>query len=225
MDKWTPEADSRLREYLARDGYVIPAGLGTKDAPCSIGAINWVATGNHRGDYTHFIPEFMSKVVGRWIITVQDEMSEEMRNSDEWKALLPLAAATGADKETDRLLILSDWMWDRVLPYLQPVADAQGFGNEWRGMCVLRSFVENAGVVDAARRAGNLPAMVTAERIGWGYSFFEEVPELGADDIAVIAKRVARASLSPCLAPHDVLTLAWEHFDPVGVLSDLVAVS
>ena len=36
--QWTPEAAAKLRAYLARDGYEIPAGLGTEEAACSIGA-------------------------------------------------------------------------------------------------------------------------------------------------------------------------------------------
>ena len=65
---WTAEADARLRAYLARDGYIIPVGLGSEDAACSMAAINLALTGVLSGD----IPACMSTVVGKWIINVQD---------------------------------------------------------------------------------------------------------------------------------------------------------
>ena len=36
---WPPDADARLRAYLSRPGYKIPAGLDSKEATCSLAAI------------------------------------------------------------------------------------------------------------------------------------------------------------------------------------------
>jgi hypothetical protein len=112
----------------------LPSGLGDEHAACSIAAINLALS----GELTDDIPPCMSKVIGKWIIGVQDAMPADMRNSGRWKSLLPLAAGTGRDKEKERLAIILDWMWGTVLPTLQPLADARGFGREWQTMTTER---------------------------------------------------------------------------------------
>lgn len=64
-------------------------------------------------------------------------MPDEMRNSDRWKSLLPAAAGTGRNPEQEnaRLQLILKWMDEQVLPTVQPVADAGGFGDAWREMC------------------------------------------------------------------------------------------
>ncbi|WP_425154830.1 hypothetical protein [Candidatus Palauibacter sp.] len=138
---WTDEADARLRAYLATPGRHIPTGLGTKDAACSVAAINLALTGELSGD----VPGCMSKVIGRWIVVTQDKMPDELRNSEGWRALLPLAAGTGREREAARLRVVMNWMWS-VLARAQPVADEHGFGGAWRAMCEQRTK-------DAARAA------------------------------------------------------------------------
>ena len=110
-------------------------GVGTVDTPCSIAAINLALTGR----LTDEIPDCMSPVIGRWIISIQDEMPLERLNGTRWRALLPLAAGTGRDHEHARLDIILDWMWSTVLPQMQETADARGFGAAWRRMCAERT--------------------------------------------------------------------------------------
>ena len=141
---WTQRADARLRDYLA--SHELVAGIGTEESACSVAAINLALTGK----VTDTIPMCMSKVVGQWMIVVQDAMPLEMRNSPGWKRLLPMAAGTGREREEERLALVMDWMWGTVLPDLQSVADQGGFGAEWRTMCVEKS-PKAAG--DAARYA------------------------------------------------------------------------
>ncbi len=112
----------------------IPSGLGDKEEACSIAGINLALS----GELTDEIPECMSLVIGKWIIAIQDGMPDAMRNSTEWKALLPLAAGTGREHEAERAAIVLDWMWS-VLAYLQPLADAKGFGDAWRTMCIVKT--------------------------------------------------------------------------------------
>ena len=83
---WTQEADARLRDYLA--SHELVAGIGTEESACSVAAINLALTEK----VTDAIPKCMSKVVGEWMIVVQDAMPSEMRNSPGWKRLLPMAA-------------------------------------------------------------------------------------------------------------------------------------
>jgi hypothetical protein len=81
----------------------------------------------------------MSEVVGKWIIVMQDEMPDDMRNSQDWRTLLPLAAGTGRKKEAKRLKIIMQWMWVDVLPPMQPQADKYGYGSQWAEMCKKRT--------------------------------------------------------------------------------------
>jgi hypothetical protein len=108
----------------------IPSGVGTKEAACSVAAINLALDGR----LTDEIPACMSPAIGRWMIGVQDAMPAEMRNSAAWRALIPLAAGTGRNHEAARLAIVMDWMWGTVSPQLQGIAESGGFGVEWRGM-------------------------------------------------------------------------------------------
>ena len=103
-----------------------------------------------------------SKVVGQWMIVVQDAMPSEMRNSSGWKRLLPMAAGTGREREEERLALVMDWMWGTVLADLQGVADQGGFGAEWRTMCVEKSPEAAFAARDAAGAAG------AATRAAWG---------------------------------------------------------
>ena len=188
---WTQEADARLRDYLA--SHELVAGIGTEESACSVAAINLALTEK----VTDTIPMCMSKVIGQWMIVVQDAMPSEMRNSSGWKCLLPMAAGTGRDREEERLALVMDWMWGTVLPDLQSVADRGGFGAEWRTMCVEKS-PKAAG--DAARAAGD------AAR--------------AAGDAARAAGDAAGDAGDAALAAGDA---AWERYDPVGLLARLVA--
>src|SRR5271165_2996249 len=133
MSTITKEQEQAITAYLAtRD---ISVGVGTEESACSIAAINLALT----GELTDAIPGCMSEVIGRWIIRIQDAMPAAMRNSPEWRQLLPLAAGTGRELEQVRLAIILDWTWDIVLPMIQPIADAHGFGGKWRLMCSERT--------------------------------------------------------------------------------------
>jgi hypothetical protein len=126
---FTQEHKAKLEQYLAT--HTLPSGLGTKESACSIAAINLAMSGTLTDD----IPDCMSEVLGKATIRLQDAMPEEMRNSERYKALLPEMAGTGREHEQERLAILMNWMWSVVLPQLQPIADKNGFGSEWKNMC------------------------------------------------------------------------------------------
>src|SRR5688572_22602969 len=108
------EQQANIANYL-KDRY-IPKGIGNEAAACSIAAINMALT----GELTDRIPDCMSPVIGRWIITVQDGMPDAMRNGSRWRELLPFAAGTGRDREHERIAIILDWMWGTILQSLQP---------------------------------------------------------------------------------------------------------
>src|SRR5579885_2984228 len=128
MSTLTAEQQEKIRCFL-NDRHIV-AGLGNEEEACSIAAINLALTGR----LTDEIPSCMSEVIGKWIIGVQDSMPDELRNSDEWRELLPLAAGSGRQYERERAAIILDWMWSTALPQLQPLADSFGFGKEWLAM-------------------------------------------------------------------------------------------
>jgi hypothetical protein len=146
MSTITKEQQAAIAAFIA-DRH-IPSGLGTAENACSIACINLALSGRLTDD----IPECMSEVVGNWIIRIQDLMPNAMRNSPEWRALLPHAAGTGRSKEIERLAILKEWLFVTVLPTLQGVADSNGFGKEWSEMCSDKTTIA-ADAADAAARA------------------------------------------------------------------------
>ncbi len=204
---WTQETDARLRDYLA--SHELADGIGTEESACSVAAINLALT----AELTDTIPMCMSKVLGQWMIVVQDAMPSEMRNSSGWKRLLPMAAGTGREREEERLALVMDWMWGTVLADLQSVADQGGFGAEWRTMCVEKSpeaaFAARDAAFDTAVDAVWAAAGVAARAA--------RAARDAAGEAAGAAVCAARAAAGD--AARDA---AWERYDPVGLLERLV---
>lgn len=112
---------------------------------------------------TDKIPDCKSEVIGDWIIVIQDAMPAKIRDSAEWRELLPLAAGTGRAHEQERADILLEWMWSQVLPQLSDVAEAHGFGREWQQMLAERTAkAAAAAMVAAAAAAAGAAAVVAA---------------------------------------------------------------
>lgn len=195
MSTITVEQEQAILEWVQT--HHIPSGLGVNDEACSIASINLVLTGR----LTDEIPECMSEIIGRWIIGVQDAMPDAMRNSDEWKSLLPLAAGTGRDHEAERLALIMDWMWEVVLPASQPIADARGFGAEWRAMTTERTEAAAAVVAAWSAAAAARAAAWSARAAAWS------------------AAEAARAEAEAARAEE-----AWDDFAPCALLRRLVEV-
>ena len=126
IPEWTAEKEQQLVEYLETNELV--KGRYQDNHTCSMGAINLVIL----GWTAEMIPSYMSKVIGNWIIGIQDYMPHEMRNSSEWKSCLPKSVNTGREKETERMKILVDWCWDTVLPTMQSAFTQAGYGVEYQ---------------------------------------------------------------------------------------------
>jgi hypothetical protein len=195
----------------------LPRGMGDKRNACSIAAINLALSGR----LTDAVPDCMSAVIGDWIIKVQDAMPHKMRNSKTWKGLLPLAAGTGRDHEKGRLAMVVDWLWTVVLPYLQPVADANGYGQEWRAMYELRTAGAAMQAAKAAKAAKAFDAVAAADAT-WAVIAAGQSPRAadyaadGAAEVAEAAAKVVKKSGDP--------KKAWAHFDPCGLLQKLIEV-
>jgi hypothetical protein len=140
---------NNIKTYV--DTHDLPKGLGDKEAAGSVAAINLALTGK----LTDTIPECMSLVIGNWIIKMQDTMPDAMRNSPDWKTLLPYAAGTGREpeKETERKGLIITWLWEIILPTLQPLADKRGFGRQWAEMLDKKTAEAAAEAAEAAEAA------------------------------------------------------------------------
>jgi hypothetical protein len=204
MTTITVEQHNAIAEFL-KDKH-IPAGLGNKLEACSIAAINLAMT----GELTDRVPACMSAMIGKWIIGVQDSMPDAMRNSQEWRELLPLAAGTGRKHEEKRGSILLDWMWDVVLPELQSIADDGGYGEEWKNMTTKKTAARAARAARAASAADAAYAASAASAAS-------------AADAAYAASAASAADAAR--AAYAASAAYWSRVDPVSLLARLIAVS
>jgi hypothetical protein len=204
-------------------GMELCAGLGSYESACSIAAINLALTGElHDG-----IPACMSEVIGHWIISIQDAIPAYIRNSRQWKSLLPLAAGTGRKKEKERLELLLDWMWNSVLPRAQAEADIFCFGGPWRVML----NEKNADAAIAAARAASVSSSTVTG------AWFAATAAARAADNASIAARSDKHNVSRDRARCVATTAGnvmyttgssrkpdWRPLDPCGTLQRLIEV-
>jgi hypothetical protein len=142
-------------------------------------------------------------------------MPDEMRNSAAWKGQLPYLAGTGQDHESGRAAIILDHMWTVTLPLLQPLADANGFGEPWRTMCRERT----AEAAEAARAAA------WAAKAAWVAKAARTAARAAAWAAAEAAEAAARAAEAAArAAAWAAAEAAWQTIDPCGLLKRLIAV-
>jgi hypothetical protein len=217
-DLLTTEQQAKIEALVQQ--MELTKGVGTKENACSVAAINLALI----GELTDKIPDCMSEVIGKWIITIQDRMPDDMRNSDEWKRLLPLAAGTGRTKEPERLSIIMDWMWES-LKLLQPFADANGFGEEWAAMCVQKSHdaanAANAAACSAAAYAAHAGAYA-ANAAAHAAAYSSSAAYSAAAAVAAIATAVAAAVTTADSAA--AYSAAWQTINPPALLEKLINV-
>jgi len=227
MSTITKEQQQKIADWLAT--HELPVGVGTAEAACSIAAINLSLT----GELTDRIPDCMSLVIGRWIIRTQDALPHALRNSGEWKRLLPLAAGTGREHESTRRVMLLDWLWATVLPELQHIADARGFGETWRHMCSKRT-------VESAKQARAAAAAAAAADAAYAAAYAAAAADAAYAAYAAYAAADAAAAAAAAAADADAAAYAacaaayaayaarlqfWQKADPCALLAKLIAVS
>lgn len=201
-----------IRQQLK--GRTIVKGMGTKEAACTISHINLALTGR----LTDEIPECMSSVIGRWIIIVQDAMPDEMRNSKEWRQLIPYAAGTGRGHEQELSGIILEWMWTVVLPSLQSCADSQEFGGEWRTMTTERTSHAATAAAYSAYSAAAVYAYSGAYYAARAAA--HAAAATWAADAAAAAYSAAYAAYAARGAAAD--DAAWATFNPPQLLARLI---
>ena len=142
----TTEQETAIRDVLATMP-TLAVGVGTREQACSVAALNLALTGT----LTDVVPNCMSRVIGRWIIGVQDKAPATIRNSAAWRELLVLAAGTGREREPERRALVLGWMWE-ALALVQPRADVGGYGDALATMLRKRA-VKSADAAAAAAYA------------------------------------------------------------------------
>lgn len=219
---FAPQWDTKLRNILSKA--TLSKGMGSRKDPCSLAAINLAIT----GELIDTVPACMSRVVGTWIIPIQDAMPAEMRNSPQWKELLPLAAGTGRDHELLWARIVLDWMWTAVLPELQPTADDIGFGKAWNKMCKDRTPAQAMEAANEAMRWSRIDDEATsaassaATHAQSALIAFPKTP----GEVTVYAPEAVNhvgdaATRTSEAARHASQEQLWERFDPCSLLERL----
>jgi len=195
---------------------VLVRGMGTRDSTCSIAAIN-LALSNTLDDK---IPECMSHVIGMWIINIQDAMPCDIRNSTEWRRLLPLAAGTGRNHEMERLIYIMTWMWDCV-SRVQDTAETYDVGYEWAKMI-------GEQTIDVADRA--YCVIRGQARFSNDMSFLSSIAANIVDCLNAITRQ--EFNVATYEAAHAVITCtringysSWDYVQPIHMLQQLIAIT
>jgi hypothetical protein len=223
MSTITTEQQQAIAAKLSN--MTLRSGLGNEESACSIAAINLALTGKLTDD----IPPCMSEVIGTWIIKIQDAMPFDIRNSVRWKELLPRAAGTGCEKESQRHAILCDWMWGVVLPTFQPIADKYGFGANWTHMTNERT---SKAANEAARHAGEV-RIDADEAVLHLQTLYKagKADEMAARRMSYEAGKAMVAALQASATWHAEVAVTvgvddaiWYRFDPCMWLARLINV-
>jgi hypothetical protein len=164
-----------------------------------------------------------SPVIHSWMVGISEAMPASLLNSEAWCDAWRAALHTTELHEQERLTIISGWVWRVVLPSLQEVADAHGFGHEWRRLCENRSDETAREAIDAAAGASlrnwclSIGAVETAAYMTLELCCAHDVPEWSLARLsALIATSVAKAKGSS--------DSVWSTLDPVGLLRELICV-
>lgn len=207
----TTEQETAIRDTLATMPE-LAVGIGTAEKACSIAALNLALTGT----LTDKIPNCMSLVIGRWIISVQDPMPATIRDSAAYRELLVLAAGTGREHEAERKALVLSWMWD-ALALLQPLANKRGYGAAWATM--LRERTQESA------RAASASASVSAHAAAANASAANAYAAEAAYAASASYAASAAASAAYAYAYAYARVAAWDTIDPVSCLRRLVAVT
>ena len=215
----TTEQEAAIRDTLATMPK-LAVGVGSKEQACSIAALNLALTGT----LTDKIPDCMSRVVGRWIIGVQDRMPATIRDSESWRELLVMAAGTGREHETERVALVMAWMWD-ALAVVQPLANEKGFGAAWATMLRERTTESAYAGAYAAEAASAYAAEAAgAFRCAFSAAAASDAYAVEAADSVAYAAEAAGAYAAEAAAAY-AAACVWTDIDPVSCLRRLVAVT
>ena len=161
--------------------------------------------------------------MANWVIKVNEEMPDAVSDSAEWRVALTTGLATTSALEAEYLDMIMDHLWMVVLPTLQPVADRNGFGDEWKAMWIDQTRVAANAVEQViwdAKQAGHLDERIAetagkvADAVGDAQGGSLKTGEFSA------ANRAADAIVEAAwLHSYDVFNILYES-DPERPLAD-----
>lgn len=221
---FTKQDRERVARFLSKT--TLSQGVGSPDSPCSIAAINLALTGR----LTDERPPCMSPVIYHFAVEAQDSASHAMRNSREWKALLPWAAGSLDEDavELERLEIVRGWLWDVVLPAVAVDMIPVPLRSPWASMMQGRNEEAVDKFLEAARAilAETGVTSPVIEVVNW-MSCVYSCP--GNAEAAAESTRDA-CSVACCVVASDVCgrwlyatsEAVWDSFKPAALLKKLV---
>lgn len=194
-----------------------PADPGQPCQMCSMQVLNWAA--GSPGPLSDLPIPGQSEVIRNVIIRIQDDMPDGVRNSREWREVLPSTLGTGTTSadETARLGVLMEWMWERLAdPMVLATVDlTPGLRSSWNRMLTERTS-------DAARAASTATApgaLAPQMRVAAAARTAAAAAAEGAADSAAVA-----AGVAACHAGNAIGDLAfWERANPAGLIARLAA--
>ena len=200
---------------------------------------------------TDEIPEGMSQVIGEWLRGIQETFPSTLTHNPRWREILPFAAETDNKQEKERGQLVTDWIWETVLPYLQPMADRDGYGKEWRAMSKEKNnqvaHAASRAAKEAAEKPGSAPLLACAAKDASDAAKYAAMAgihqvcdshqvsaQLGARTARITVNTlITEDALPPELlgcpenttaATNEAKALAWKTLDPIGLLEKLIAI-
>ena len=231
---WTTEHSLKLQEIIDRTDY-IPSGLGTDENPCTIAMIHIA----YNGELSDEVLECTSDVIAMFAMRIQDLMSWGLRNSKEWREIIPLIPATGKDMEQERLAVLRNWIFEEILPLVDEKAAADGHIAEWLKMCHFANNVkETIKQIDMVKEFRHMkknfweneewrflmPALnntlYLSEAVDFGpaETDYKVASELAADIVDTVI------SFAYCRSPNDYngTVVTWENSGVIDIIKKLI---
>ena len=105
------------------------------------------------GERTVYAPAGKSEVIAEWVRVAGGDMPDAIREGREWQELLVRAARAERLDDYELSDVLLDHTFGRILPLVQPTAEAGGYGAQWSAMSEARTV---AAAETAAGDAGRL---------------------------------------------------------------------
>ena len=105
------------------------------------------------GERTVYAPAGKSEVIAEWVRVAGGDMPDAIREGSEWQELLVSAACAERLDDYELSDVLRDHTFGRILPLVQPTAEADGYGAPWSAMSEACTADAAAQASDAAKLA------------------------------------------------------------------------
>lgn len=209
----TDEQRNALRAALTSPELFLVSGQGDADTPgvgqaCTITEISLVLIGR-LDDGPH---PCICNVIRRWVIRIQDDMPDEIRNSAAWREAAIGIAGSAANLATEkrRVEFLLNWMWEALADKDVLASIPESIRSVWNEMLSKRS-------ADAAT------ATCAADAVRYAAAIYAAA---AAANAAAISGAAATAAARAADAVRYVAAshAYWERRNLAGTLAALIAI-